>query len=134
MKADLNSTLGRHPPDRSEMGEDEQQHENRSYACRERRRVVRFSCSVPWAGSVFLVGNFNNWDPRATPMMKDADGKWSVDVELSSGYYECAFIVVGQWFRDPQTGDEGGVVPDRGYREYSASICVNRFRLCHAGP
>lgn len=80
-----------------------------------------------------LMGNFNNWDPRDIPMMRDAEGKWSVDMELSPGYYEYVFVVEGRWFCDPQAGDEGGLVmPDRGCNEYGVPNRVNRFRLCHA--
>ncbi len=48
-------------------------------------RATRFTCHAPSAQAVFLAGAFNGWDPKATPMAKDAAGDWGVAVDLPRG-------------------------------------------------
>lgn len=62
---------------------------------------VRFGYFQPQAREVFLVGSFNNWDQRATPMQRDGLGDWSTELELPSGQYHYRFIVDGEWRDDP---------------------------------
>lgn len=67
------------------------------------RTLVRFAVQVPDAQRVAIVGDFNAWDPSATPLEWDArNGVWSVFVPLSPGKHEYMFVVNGtQWFADP---------------------------------
>lgn len=57
--------------------------------------------------SVALVGNLNNWDKTATPMVADEDGlTWHLDVPLSAGRYVYKFAPFGaggeqEWVVDP---------------------------------
>jgi len=62
---------------------------------------VRFRYVNPDAREVFVVGTFNDWDPRATPLRRDALGDWSADVELPPGEYRCRLMVDGEWRDDP---------------------------------
>src|SRR5678816_2528411 len=55
------------------------------------------------AGEVFLAGTFNDWQPRATPMMKQREGSWSTELMLRPGRYEYRLIVDGQWQADPRS-------------------------------
>jgi hypothetical protein len=64
-------------------------------------RHVRFGYFKPEAREVNLVGSFNGWDPRATPMKRDALGDWSVDIELPNGEHRYRFFVDGEWREDP---------------------------------
>jgi len=66
-------------------------------------KEVRFACYAPEAGSVFLAGTFNGWQPEANPMEMDADGEWSARLSLKSGQYEYRFVVDGVWTGDPET-------------------------------
>ncbi len=68
---------------------------------REQSQGTKFACNAPAAREVFLTGTFNGWDPRATPMAKDADGNWSVAVDLKPGHYEYKFVVDGSCCCDP---------------------------------
>ncbi len=71
---------------------------------------VEFSIRAPKARKVFVVGEFNNWDPTATPMYKGKDGKWTVTVPLKQGRYAYKFVVDGAWGPDPenpQSVDDG---------------------------
>jgi 1,4-alpha-glucan branching enzyme len=62
---------------------------------------VRFGYFRPEAHEVFLVGSFNDWDPRATPMARDALGDWSVELQLPRGDYHYRLVVDGEWRDDP---------------------------------
>jgi hypothetical protein len=67
------------------------------------RDGVKFVLVAPQAARVSLVGDFNSWDPAATPMERTpTGGTWSVVVPLSAGRHEYAFVVDGkQWLPDP---------------------------------
>lgn len=66
-------------------------------------RYVRFALIAPSAASVSVVGDFNDWSPRATPLeYSPAGGVWSVVVPLPAGRYEYTFLVNGSaWVPDP---------------------------------
>ena len=38
-----------------------------------------------WADSLFLVGDFNQWDKHSHPMRQRADGVWEITLELDAG-------------------------------------------------
>lgn len=69
----------------------------RKTAQHKRHPATRFTCHAPEANRVFLAGAFNDWSPESTPMTKDAEGNWSVAVDLKPGRYEYKFIVDGAW-------------------------------------
>lgn len=51
-----------------------------------------------------VVGEFNNWDPSATPMKRKKDGSFSIAVNLESGkQYRYKYYLDGQrWENDSQ--------------------------------
>ena len=54
------------------------------------------------ARSVSVVGDFNDWDPRATPLTRTGDGVWSAVVRLRPGTVRYAYLVDGtEWRADP---------------------------------
>ena len=65
------------------------------------REVVRFELTAPKASRVVLVGSFNEWNPVATPLTRDASGKWMVAVQLPRGRHVYAFVVDGDVTADP---------------------------------
>ena len=67
------------------------------------------ACQAPGAHEVFLAGDFNDWQPRATPMVRQPDGRWTVTLPLHPGRHEYRFIVDGRWEDDPQAA---GSVPN----------------------
>src|SRR5690348_1381656 len=68
---------------------------------RGRSQGVAFTLSAPYASTVTLVGDFNDWDPKSTPLTH-VDGAWSVRVRLRPGLYNYAFVVDGsRWLSDP---------------------------------
>lgn len=64
-------------------------------------RTVQFVFVAPAATSVSLVGDFNDWQTRATPLTRTApSGVWSVDVPLGPGRHVYAFVVDDVWMAD----------------------------------
>jgi hypothetical protein len=66
-------------------------------------RAVRLSLVAPTSSRVVVVGDFNNWDPAATPLRSSGrEGVWSVELQLKPGRYHYTFLVDGRrWVRDP---------------------------------
>ncbi len=64
---------------------------------------VQFVVVAPGAESVSLVGDFNDWDARLTPMRAGRDGGlWTVTIPLPPGRHRYAFLVNGaRWLADP---------------------------------
>lgn len=60
-----------------------------------------FSLYAPDAREVFLVGDFNDWQPNDLKARKFKDGKWSKSVPLKAGTYQYLFLVDGEWWTDP---------------------------------
>ena len=54
------------------------------------------------AKKVSLCGDFNDWNPKTTPMKKRKDGRWSVTVSLKAGDdYRYKFLLDGKhWEND----------------------------------
>ena len=61
-------------------------------------KPVNFFCNAPQALEVFLVGDFNDWNPTSHPMKKGYDGSWQISVTL--GHYQ--FLVDGKRVNDPR--------------------------------
>lgn len=64
-------------------------------------RKVKFSYESADAREVFLLGDFNKWDPHAHPMKNDGNGRWNRTVVVPSGKYQYKFLADGQWLVDP---------------------------------
>jgi 1,4-alpha-glucan branching enzyme len=63
---------------------------------------ITFSIEAPEAKEVFVVGDFNNWDPKTHPMKRDLNGVWKKSVLLAPSQYEYKFLIDGNWIEDPQ--------------------------------
>ena len=64
--------------------------------------AVRFVIVAPSASRVSVVGNFNGWNPRASPMERASNGDaWVRDVVLAPGRHVYAFVVDGVIHVDP---------------------------------
>jgi len=66
-------------------------------------RVIEFVLVAPHASSVVVVGDFNDWDAKATPMRRAPDGEsWTVTLPVPEGLHAYAFVVDGtRWVADP---------------------------------
>jgi hypothetical protein len=95
-----------------------------SAPAQERPAATKFACLAPAARTVFLVGTFNGWDAKATPMIKDPEGNWDVALALPPGRHEFKFVVDGVSCCEP--GCEG---PHHGCLKCvpNSSGTMNRF-------
>ena len=52
------------------------------------------------AKSVFVAGDFNNWDPKAGKMTKAKDGSFRARLSLTPGQHQYKFVADGIWVVD----------------------------------
>jgi chromosome partitioning protein len=62
---------------------------------------TKFCLEAPQAQSVYVTGSFNDWSLDESCRMKEANGRWEVNVTLKPGVYKYQFIVDGKWREDP---------------------------------
>ncbi len=64
-------------------------------------KPIEFFCAAPEAEAVFLMGDFNDWNPMSLPMQRRSDGWWFVQVRLTHGHHHYLFVVDGTPTLDP---------------------------------
>ena len=66
-------------------------------------RPVYLRLDAPASSRVAVVGDFNDWDPAATPLRPTGErGTWVVELRLKPGRYHYTFLIDGRrWERDP---------------------------------
>jgi 1,4-alpha-glucan branching enzyme len=79
---------------------------NKTYL-KTKQGVVKVTFELParvQAREAAVVGEFNNWDPAATPMKRKKDGSFSAVVSLARGKeYRFRYYLDGKrWENDPQ--------------------------------
>ena len=66
--------------------------------------AVRVTFQLPasvWANRVYLVGDFNNWNPCASPFQRLHNGVWSITLDLPARRrYEFRYLIDGHWCTD----------------------------------
>ncbi len=63
--------------------------------------VVHFILEATEARTVSVVGSFNGWAPKATPMIA-VEGRWITRLRLPPGRHESQFLIDGErWVVDP---------------------------------
>jgi hypothetical protein len=67
-------------------------------------RPVYLRLDAPASSRVAVVGDFNDWDPSATPLRPTGTaGTWIVELRLKPGRYHYSFLIDGRrWERDPR--------------------------------
>jgi 1,4-alpha-glucan branching enzyme len=84
------------------------------YSAHRNLRAVRFICTAPQAQTVSVVGDFNQWNPKANLLNKMPDGAWHLQMELRHGHHRYAFLVDGTLTLDPRA--QGVTRDDQGQR------------------
>ena len=75
------------------------------YGVRQLSDAVMFVTLYPRANSVQIAGDFNNWQPTKTPLVKvGGDGVWQTKIKLPMGKHRYRFVVDGKWQQDPYNG------------------------------
>ncbi len=67
---------------------------------------IEFSFHAPDARSVYLAGDFNNWNAQDLSLTRQDSGDWTLSVSLDPGSYEYKFIVDGNWVEDPDNPEK----------------------------
>ncbi len=86
-----------------------------------KKMETEFSLVAPQAGSVFLSGDFNQWNTSSHPLKKGKDGKWKISLPLSPGQYQYRFLVDGEWQNDPSS-------PECVANPFGTSNCLKSVR------
>ncbi|MEM9951473.1 MAG: isoamylase early set domain-containing protein [Chloroflexota bacterium] len=84
-------------------------------------KVTFYTPAAIEAETIFLVGDFNDWDESATPMEKLKDGRFKVTLDLDKdAEYQFRYLVNGaEWHNDweadkyvpnPFSGDNSVVI------------------------
>jgi len=64
-------------------------------------KVTFYTHRLPEAETVYLVGDFNDWDETSHPMSKLKDGRFKLIVKLESGQdYQFRYLVDGEWHNE----------------------------------
>jgi Glycogen recognition site of AMP-activated protein kinase len=73
-------------------------------------RPVYLRLDAPASSRVAVVGDFNDWDPAATPLRPTGNaGTWVVELRLKPGRYHYTFLIDGRrWERDPREPPAAG--------------------------
>ena len=68
-------------------------------------RRVMFTCNARNAHSVAIAGDFNLWDPKATPLSHVNSETWQIRLRLTPGVHEYKYVIDGQWCCEPGVDD-----------------------------
>lgn len=72
------------------------------YGVKQTGTEVIFAARFDNAHEVLIAGDFNGWQPIATPMQhRGRAGEWQMKLPLRPGRYRYRFVVDGQWMTDP---------------------------------
>lgn len=65
--------------------------------------VKEFLISAPAAGSVYVLGDFNDWQKsESNRLIKLENGEWSGHLTVNKGRYRYKFLVDNKWVQDPE--------------------------------
>jgi 1,4-alpha-glucan branching enzyme len=62
------------------------------------------------AKDVYILGDFNNWNPYSHRLRKNKSGIWEIEMDIPPGTYSYSFIVDGAYRKDPLSKE---IVQDR---------------------
>jgi chromosome partitioning protein len=70
------------------------------YGVRQEGEVVIFRSHNPEARDVQLAGDFNDWMPHTTPMLRVSNGDFEARMRLPRGRYRYRLVIDGRWSHD----------------------------------
>src|SRR5262249_23850887 len=72
----------------------------------ERGPIAQVTFSLPgemWADTIYLVGDFNNWNFSSHPFQLSQNGVWTLTIDLEVGrFYQFRYLSDGDWTNDFQ--------------------------------
>ncbi len=97
----------------------------------ERGLVARVTFILPnstWADTIYLVGDFNEWNHSSHPFQRGREGAWTLTLDLEVGRcYQFRYLHDGEWINDsqadgfvgnPHGSDNSLVVTDPKFKRY----------------
>ena len=97
----------------------------------ERGLVARVTFILPnstWADTIYLVGDFNEWNYSSHPFQRGEEGTWTLTLDLEIGRcYQFRYLRDGEWISDsqadgfvgnPHGSDNSLVVTDPKFKRY----------------
>ena len=97
----------------------------------ERGLVARVTFILPnsiWADTIYLVGDFNEWNRSSHPFQHGEEGAWTLTLDLEIGRcYQFRYLRDGEWISDsqadgfvgnPHGSDNALVVTDPKFKRY----------------
>jgi len=75
---------------------------SRRYSAKNNTKPINFVCLASHARHVSVIGDFNDWNPRAHPMKRQPDGAWIVQIPLNHGPNLYLFWIDGTPTLDPR--------------------------------
>src|SRR5262245_52254027 len=72
------------------------------YSAKKMLKPIPFVCQAPGAREVFIVGDFNDWDPSTHPLKRQHDGAWRIELSLCHGHHHYLFLIDGKPALDPR--------------------------------
>jgi Glycogen recognition site of AMP-activated protein kinase len=86
---------------------------------------AQFALTAPGANRVTVVGDFNQWDPHASPLARSADGRWRMRISMQPGRHEYAFVIDNHhWVTDPLAPQ----APDLGFGHPNSVVLATTVR------
>jgi Carbohydrate-binding module 48 (Isoamylase N-terminal domain) len=86
---------------------------------------AQFALTAPGANRVTVVGDFNQWDPHASPLARSADGRWRMRIPMQPGRHEYAFVIDNHhWVTDPLAPQ----APDLGFGHPNSVVLATVVR------
>ncbi len=65
------------------------------------QKVTFYTHKMPDVNTVYLVGDFNEWDESLEPMEKLKDGRFKATIKLDAGReYQFRYLADGEWHND----------------------------------
>ena len=97
----------------------------------EQGTIARVTFTLPestWADSIYVVGDFNNWNYTSRPLHRERDGTWTTTLDLEVGRtYQFRYRRDGEWMNDnqadayvhnPYGSDNSVVSTDPNFKQY----------------
>jgi len=73
---------------------------------------VLFTVHADKGKSIYLAGEFNDWNPTAKKMAYKSTGIYTATIKLPVGTYQYKFVIDGTWCADPENSN--AVANDQG--------------------
>lgn len=85
-------------------------------------KAITFTVHADKGKSVYLAGEFNDWDPTAKKLAyKARSGIYATTLKLAPGSYQYKFVIDGIWCADPENAD--AVPNDQGTFNSVVTVC-----------